>query len=213
MCNILGLGLFLEMTALRTTDAVHARLAVPARWSPASRTGEVSSNSQFKAIAEHIRLGPAQPVLVTPSITIMPQFSPDGRWLAYTSSEPGREGLWVKPASGAQGEWQVGNVGGRFGFPVWSRNGHDLKTAGGSWWSITSLGRIRSLPVRRTSGPTSYCSIWVRRLFIPAMWLRTENASRRCFSDGATDEKAITHVAFLLNFFDERRRRFPAGGK
>jgi hypothetical protein len=30
MCNILGLGLFLEMTALRATDAVHARLAVPA---------------------------------------------------------------------------------------------------------------------------------------------------------------------------------------
>jgi hypothetical protein len=31
MCNILALGLFLEMTALRTTDAAHAKLAVPAR--------------------------------------------------------------------------------------------------------------------------------------------------------------------------------------
>ena len=32
-------------------------------------------------------------------------------------------------------------------------------------------------------------------------------------SSEASDEKPPTHLTFLLNFFDELRRRAPAGGK
>jgi hypothetical protein len=31
------------------------------------------------------------------------------------------------------------------------------------------------------------------------------------YPDGTPDEKPITHVTFLLNFFDELRRRVPVG--
>jgi hypothetical protein len=32
-------------------------------------------------------------------------------------------------------------------------------------------------------------------------------------ADGTADPKPITHVTFLLNFFDELRRRVPGSGK
>ena len=30
---------------------------------------------------------------------IMPRFSPDGRWIAYTASDPGNEDVYVRPAA------------------------------------------------------------------------------------------------------------------
>ena len=51
------------------------------------------------------------------------QFSPDGRWIAYTSAESGRAEVYVQGfPSGAK--WQVSNEGG--GYPRWSRNGGEL---------------------------------------------------------------------------------------
>ena len=54
-------------------------------------------------------------------------FSPDGRWLAYTSDESGKLEVYVRafpPPSGQDGKWQISNGGGTSS--VWSRNGHDL---------------------------------------------------------------------------------------
>ncbi|HLL75094.1 MAG TPA: protein kinase [Pyrinomonadaceae bacterium] len=52
------------------------------------------------------------------------RFSPDGRWIAYTSNESGRFEVYVQsfPASG--GKWQVSNGGG--GSPRWRRDGREL---------------------------------------------------------------------------------------
>ena len=38
-------------------------------------------------------------------------FSPDGRWIAYSSDESGREEIYVRPVSGA-GRWQISIEGG-----------------------------------------------------------------------------------------------------
>ena len=52
------------------------------------------------------------------------QFSPDGRWVAYTSNESGRLEIYVRkfPASG--GQWQVSNGGGAQAY--WRRDGKEL---------------------------------------------------------------------------------------
>ncbi|HUP60689.1 MAG TPA: protein kinase [Thermoanaerobaculia bacterium] len=39
-------------------------------------------------------------------------FSPDGRWIAYSSDESGRAEIYVRPASGAAGRWQISIEGG-----------------------------------------------------------------------------------------------------
>jgi hypothetical protein len=39
-------------------------------------------------------------------------YSPDGRWIAYSSDESGRMEVYVRPRGGASGRWQISNQGG-----------------------------------------------------------------------------------------------------
>lgn len=50
-----------------------------------------------------------------------PEFSPDGRWLAYSSEESGRFEVYVRPFPGPGGKWLISQVGGIE--PIWARNG------------------------------------------------------------------------------------------
>jgi serine/threonine-protein kinase len=53
-----------------------------------------------------------------------PSLSPDGRWFAYTSNDAGRYEVYVRPTSGADGQWQISTDGGVE--PVWSPSGSEL---------------------------------------------------------------------------------------
>jgi dipeptidyl aminopeptidase/acylaminoacyl peptidase len=54
-----------------------------------------------------------------------PSLSPDGRWLAYSSSESGRNEIFVRPfPRAAEGKWQVSVSGGRE--PLWAHSGAEL---------------------------------------------------------------------------------------
>ncbi len=50
--------------------------------------------------------------------------SPDGRWLAYSSFESGRNEIYVEASGGGQGKWQVSANGGQV--PHWSADGKEL---------------------------------------------------------------------------------------
>jgi serine/threonine protein kinase/Tol biopolymer transport system component len=52
------------------------------------------------------------------------KLSPDGRWLAYQSTESGRQEVYVTPFGGGQGKWQVSANGGQQ--PTWSKDGKEL---------------------------------------------------------------------------------------
>ena len=54
--------------------------------------------------------GAPKPFANSPSNEGYPDFSPDGRWLAYGSDESGRFEVYVRPASG-NGKWQISAVG------------------------------------------------------------------------------------------------------
>ena len=51
-------------------------------------------------------------------------FSPDGRWLAYTSNESGRSEVFVRSFPGPGAPWQVSTSGGWV--PTWSRRRNEL---------------------------------------------------------------------------------------
>jgi eukaryotic-like serine/threonine-protein kinase len=40
-----------------------------------------------------------------------PQFSPDGKWVAYVSNESGRNEIYIQPFPATGGKWQVSNSG------------------------------------------------------------------------------------------------------
>jgi len=52
-----------------------------------------------------------------------PEFSPDGRWIAYQSPGTGSASVFVRPVEG-EGKWQVSPTGGSY--PTWTTNGREL---------------------------------------------------------------------------------------
>ncbi|MGH9317450.1 MAG: TolB family protein, partial [Thermoanaerobaculia bacterium] len=64
------------------------------------------------------------PFLATAFGEVGATFSPDGRWLSYTSDESGRTEVYVVPFPGPGGKWQIstsGAVGGG-----WTRSGREI---------------------------------------------------------------------------------------
>jgi eukaryotic-like serine/threonine-protein kinase len=65
------------------------------------------------------------PYLTTPAREDQAEFSPDGRFVAYTSTEAGDPEVYVQPFPNAsEGKWLISNGGGAE--PHWSRDGKEL---------------------------------------------------------------------------------------
>jgi len=107
---------------------------VPNDWSPDGRfllyaTVTPKADSDLMVLPlnkDGFIAGSPSPFLATPFNESHGRFSPDGRWLAYTSDESGRSEVYVRPfpASSAGGKWQVSTDGGYQ--PLWRRDGREL---------------------------------------------------------------------------------------
>ena len=143
-----------------------------------------------------------------------PMFSPDGQWLAYASNESGSYQVYVRAFPDKGGKWQVSNDGGFV--PAWSPNGRELffrsgdrrimvasyTVKGDSFlvdqprvWSEKRLANVGSI------GLESYDIAPDGKRIAALMPVETPEA-----------EPAQNHVTFLLNFFDELRRKVPISG-
>jgi Tol biopolymer transport system component len=66
-----------------------------------------------------------KPLITTDFRNHRPAISPDGRWIAYTSNETGREEIYVRPFPAVgSARWPMSSSGGIS--PVWSRDGREL---------------------------------------------------------------------------------------
>ena len=83
------------------------------------------------------------PYLQTPFSEAEDRFSPDGRWMAYTSNESGQPQVYVQaiPPSGAK--WQVSTAGGNR--PEWRRDGKEL-------FYVATDQKLMAAPVKAGSG-------------------------------------------------------------
>jgi serine/threonine protein kinase len=70
------------------------------------------------------------------------RFSPDGKWVAYSSNESGRWEIYVTSFPQAQGKWQVSNTGGDQ--PRWRSDGKEL-------FYLSTDSKIMSVPVKTGS--------------------------------------------------------------
>ena len=72
--------------------------------------------------------GESKPILLTPAKEGVDQsdaaFSPDGRWISYSSTESGRNEVYIAPFQHGAGRWQVSTSGGDWS--RWSRDGKEL---------------------------------------------------------------------------------------
>jgi serine/threonine protein kinase len=153
------------------------------------------------------KLGAPEPFLRTSASEELPAFSPDGRWLAYTSDESGSSQVYVRPFPGPGGKWQISTEGATN--PIWSRNAHEL-------FYISSSRRIMGISYRDRDGVfiAEKPAIW-SDLQLPALTAPFDSSIIDLAPDGkrfailqnAESQKPLTHVTVLLNFFDELRRK------
>jgi eukaryotic-like serine/threonine-protein kinase len=85
------------------------------------------------------------PFLATPADETSAAFSPDGKWIAYSSDESGRRDVYVRgfapdrnPAA-AVGQWTISLAGGDK--PRWSRDGKEL-------FYIATDGKMMAVPIK-----------------------------------------------------------------
>ena len=124
--------------------------------------------------------------------------SPDGRWIAYTSTETSRTEVFVRPLdSAATGKWQVSASGGSQ--PLWSHDGQTLYYRNGTSVIAASI----------TEGPSSI-SITRQREFAPDRYTLENTVNYSEMPDGrhllvlATDEQAAS-FSVELNWLQELR--------
>lgn len=135
-----------------------------------------------------------------------PQFSPDGRWVAYTTDESGRREIYVQPFSGASGKWMISTEGGQY--PRWARNGHEIFFINGD--------KLMSVPVETQP---AFKAGTPRALFQTAGFLGVGNYD--VAPDGQhflmiKQEEALTSIKELkviLNWFEDLKRLAPPGKK
>jgi serine/threonine-protein kinase len=92
------------------------------------------------------------PFLVTAAWETNPRFSPNTRWIAYTSDESGRGEVYIRPFSGKPaapaGKIQVSNNGG--GYALWAPSGREIfyMSVDGSVFAVDTrnLGRTEAFP-------------------------------------------------------------------
>ncbi len=156
-----------------------------------------------------VRLGKPELFLGAPFNGADPTFSPDGHWLAYVSTESGISELYVRSFPGPGGKWQVSTGGGRF--PVWSRDGREL---------LFESADQRVMAVNYTASGESFAAskprVWSEtRLGFTGSYPNFDLAPDGKRLAAIVDDAKVTkgHLTFLLNFYDELRRRAPAGGK
>jgi len=64
------------------------------------------------------------PVVAGPADELAPSLSPDGKWLAYVSTESGAPAVYLTAFPSGEGKWQPAQEGGNA--PRWSRDGKQL---------------------------------------------------------------------------------------
>ena len=142
-----------------------------------------------------------------------PAFSPDGRWLAYSSDESGRHELYVRPFPGPGGRWQVSANGGSR--PNWSRQRRELifRVSG----PRLQMLMVAAYAIEGASFRAEKPRQWTPTL-VPAVGPASRpfdlhpDGERIALVKGAEQaEDKRVHVVLALNFFDELRRLAPAG--
>ena len=132
-------------------------------------------------------------------------FSPDGRWVAYVSDQPGQAEVWVRPFPGPGSPTRVSPNGGHD--PVWSRNGSELYYQEDQKLMTAEVASTQ--PDLRFRTPR----ILFEGGFIP--WEPNTPRTYDVAPDGRflmieqTPSYLTQRFAVVLNWFEELRRRVP----
>jgi serine/threonine-protein kinase len=156
----------------------------------------------------HLESGAVSDFLATPAREHMARFSPDGRWLAYTSNESGRDEVYVRPFPRTEGVGRLVSIGGGSG-PVWAPDGSTLFYQGAS-------GDIMAVPTNFGSGFSAGRPL--RRFRFAGLYRMSGTATaydihpdgKRFIMvsepEGQDSAQSVQQLHLVLNWFEELKR-------
>jgi Tol biopolymer transport system component len=183
----------------------------------------LDTNGRFKIYSvtldvsdtDHPKPGKPELFLDTQNNERYPALSPDGHWVAYESDESGIYEVYVRqfplPPGGAGGKWQISIGGGAL--PIWSGKGREL-----FFQNPDHRIMVTDYEVKNEAFDEGKPSLWSDQQLQDVGGIQNYDLAPdgRRFAifpvlKTPAEEKGNIHMTFLLNFFDELRRRAPAG--
>jgi Tol biopolymer transport system component len=148
----------------------------------------------------------AQPFLKTPAEDTAPKFSPDGKWIAYSSDASGRREIYVQPYPGPGGKWMISTDGGQE--PVWNPKGGELFYRSGNKIMAVDIdtqsgfeaGKPRQLfegPYLLTSGSFPWYDV------------SPDGQRFLMLKPVESQASAPTQINVVLNWFEELKQKVP----
>ncbi len=151
--------------------------------------------------------GAPRPFLRTPTFETHGVYSPDGKWIAYMSSEQGAFEIYVRKAEGTGGPWRVSTAGGAH--PTWSKNTQELL-----YVIDDQIMTVKYRPKAdvfeheraRAWAPVRYATAGATRKYA----LHPDGKRVIVATPDTTATTTYDTVTFVFNFFDELKRLLPA---
>jgi eukaryotic-like serine/threonine-protein kinase len=147
-----------------------------------------------------------QPFLKTPYEETAPKFSPDGKWLAYSSDESGRRETYVQPYPGPGGKWQISTDGGQE--PVWNPKGGELFYRSGSKIMAVDIttqpGFAAGRPKALFEGPYLPTAA-----SFPSYDVSPDGQRFLMLKPVESQASAPTQINVVLNWFEELKAKVP----
>ncbi len=175
--------------------------------------GETLGQSSDLMILDLEGEGVPEPYLASSFDERYPEFSPDGRWVAYASTESGKLEIYVRPFPASGGKWQISDGGGAW--PLWTKEGRELiyrtntgimaVTVDGSGQSF-SVGKPK--PVVEGEFLGGLFGVPVAG-FIFADFDVTADGEDFIMFPGTEDQLSQTHTTMVFNWFDELKKTLP----
>jgi hypothetical protein len=131
------------------------------------------------------------------------QIAPDGRWMAYTSSESGASEVYLQPFPTPGGKIRISTQGGRA--PRWSRDGRELFYWAGQGTAELMRVEIQTAPAFRVGLPQS-----LFKFAAGTTWDVAPDAKRFLVEQVPGAEEGGRRLEAVVNWFDELRLRAPA---
>ena len=180
--------------------------------SPNGRTLLMSYHGENKADLYTLALDDAsaesRPLLNGPNEEDLARFSPDGRWLAYTTDEPGGFEVFVCPASGIGGRWQISSDGGVL--PRWSRDGKQLFYRIGRQLFVVDVDAGADASAFLSSNPRLVFDD-LERARLTSGYDVSLDGKAILIGEPLQDESPLDTITVLVNWLDEVERLVPAG--
>ncbi len=152
------------------------------------------------------RDGQIEPLIVSDDHETHPVLSPDGKWLAYVSDEPGGGKIFVTTFPDLEGKWLVSTEGGLE--PVWAPNGRAIYYRDGT--SVVAVSLETEEGFRLGRAQPLFKDVYVAEGNCGTYAIHPDG-KRFLMMKEAEEEAPLTELIAVENWFEELKRRVPTG--